>query len=853
MRRLNSILLLSALSLSPALAADPAPKFLSHPPIRPLPTANARPLADGPKLFVDATKGLDTGDGSESKPWKSLQHAVKKLKAGDTLYLRGGTYYEHVDVKVSGTSDKPITIRSYPKELAIIDGGLREFFETPEKAWEPCPDGAEGEFRSVKTYTDVGSAGEGTNLLGNFGDSMIPLQGYKFLGDLRSSNIYWDVTVKTGPQSNIYCGPGIHHDLTTGRIHVRLAHTKMPYLPAEDNYQGITDPRKIPLILAGHQGGSPLSLQEVRHVRLQDLVVRGSRGPTVEVIGSEGIEFDGLTVYGGSTCFVVKETVGLRVLNTACRGIAAPWTFRGSLKYRAIESRLFSTGGWQPSGQESRDFEFAYSEFTDSVDGVFIGNVKRVRFHHNLLDNVTDDGIFLTAATAYDGVTPGGDIHIYQNRISRCLTSFAFGVGHGRQKVIADGVQTGAGVYIYRNVFDFRRPVWYHQPKSEKEAQEVTSKGRFGGDHGSPAWEPMFIYHNTIIADDVPRYTYGINGFGGAMGKGTKRRIFNNIVLQLDLLPGNVLPPSTTELQTDGNLFWSDKQGKSVQGAGEHFAKFRASKAFTESKDKYPPGWGANDLFADPKFLKFDANWKVNLDLGLQAGSPAIDAGVPIPQEWLDPVRDQDKGKPDIGALPLDAKAWNIGARGRLTMMGEATTQESLPQLPALKFTPRPSVQKIVKSAAIVEGYPAFDVPLIHYTLRRHGVPVESSVRAWLEPKKYENYSLVALNGNLLRAKVTHDKFTPDELKELDAYLKKGGVFVLTLTGRELFQTAEGLKFLAEVTGILPPVRGPGKTVTPAVLAPEHRWVKHLDPKIAETWLPTLSKQPGAPLAKLKG
>jgi hypothetical protein len=65
---------------------------ISHSPLRRLPAVNKRPAAKGPALYVDATKGRDDNDGSRSKPWKTLHHAVKQLKAGDTLYLRGGTY-----------------------------------------------------------------------------------------------------------------------------------------------------------------------------------------------------------------------------------------------------------------------------------------------------------------------------------------------------------------------------------------------------------------------------------------------------------------------------------------------------------------------------------------------------------------------------------------------------------------------------------------------------------------------------------------------------------------------------------------------------------------------------------------
>src|SRR6185503_1541251 len=49
----------------------------------------------------------------------------------------------------------------------------------------------------------------------------------------------------------------------------------------------------------------------------------------------------------------------------------------------------------------------------------------------------------------------------------------------------------------------------YHQPTSAEGPQEITSHARFAGDHGGPAWEPMTVYHNTIIARDDKGYDYG--------------------------------------------------------------------------------------------------------------------------------------------------------------------------------------------------------------------------------------------------------------------------------------------------------------------------------------------------------
>jgi hypothetical protein len=51
------------------------------------------------------------------------------------------------------------------------------------------------------------------------------------------------------------------------------------------------------------------------------------------------------------------------------------------------------------------------------------------------------------------------------------------------------------------------------------------------------------------------------------------------------------------------------------------------------------------------------------IDPGLQPSSPAIDAGVALPAEWPDPVRDRDPGKPDLGALPAGAAMLDVGPK----------------------------------------------------------------------------------------------------------------------------------------------------------------------------------------------
>lgn len=821
----------AAVSAMVLFASSAFGEVRSHPPIRPLPVASDRPMdANAARsFFADTATGNDANAGTREQPWQSLARSARDLKPGDVLYLRGGIFYEHAALTIAGTLEKPITIRAYPNELVVLDGSLREFFESPQTAWEPCPTGVPGEYQSTKKYTDANAHADSTNVLGHFGDSMVPLQGYKFLADLRSANVYWNVKNKVGQEGNIYCGPGLYHDPNTGRIHVRLAHTKMKYLPDADNYTGETDPRKLPLIVAGNKAESTLTLNNCKHVKIQDIVIRGSRGPTVSVLGCENVDFDGLTVYSGQSCFRIQETGGYRLTNSACRGIGAPWTFRGSLKYRAIEARIISASGWSPKPIPNRDFEFAYSEFTDSVDGVFIGGVRNVRFHHNLLDNVTDDGMFLTSGTGYDGLTPGGNIEIYQNLFSRCLTVFAFGVGHGRQMAIPTGLQTGSGANIYRNVFDFRDEIRYYQPTGPDVPQELKSHGRVCGDHGSPAWEPMNVYHNTVLFDTDRIYGYFM---GQACGHGTKRRVFNNIVVESEKLPSMTTPPVTQDFIADGNLFWSAAKGSE---ASDVLGKVRASKIFAESKTKYAPGWGASDRFVDPKFTAYSTNSKQAVNLTLKPESPAVDAGVPVPNEWPDALRANDKGKPDMGAVPLGVEPWHVGVRGRLDAFGTPkpmTERVTFAALPAA--TPNELPTWTGKPAAIVEGYPAPVVPLIDYAIRRQGVDVANFDKRWLDTKEYANYSAVFIVGSLTRAKAAQDKFTADDLKRVDAFLQNGGTLAIVLGGKLAFQSPEGQAYLQSLTGASNPKKG----VVPKfeLLKPDHPWVKHLDAKSAQPW-----------------
>jgi len=654
----------------------------SQPAMRPLPTASQRPLAKGAAFFVDAQQGNDQADGSRKRPWQTVNHALRDRRPGDTVYLRGGTYYEHVVVPVSGAEGQPVTLRGYPGELAVIDGGLPEFYEAGTTAWQPLDGGAPGEFISARSYPQFarrpivtafpaagwepfhGKEDQRPLVLGHFGDSMVPLHGYRTLTDLRDDSMLWDVDHKFQTDQGVYCGPGLWFNPRTQRIHIRLAHTTLDGLGPR-NYRGETDPRKLRLCISGPYGADVLRLNGVRDIVLQDLILRGASGsPLINLSGAERITFDGITCFGGAPGLLAKATSQLTMQNSAFRGLAAPWSSRASMKYRGTPSYRIIT---QRNKPQNHDWEIAHCEFSDDHDGLWIRYVKNLKFHHNCVDNFNDDGIEVGARKR------DHELYIYQNLISRCLLTFTL-----HEMDVDESppqVESGSGVYITRNVIDLRRPT-FSSPPRQLPAPAVLLNGSVTlcGDHGSPVWPNYFFYHNTVLRPDASWRGYYGFGMGGRATRNTRRRVFNNIFVQLNGNPGLSFASGPDDIVVDGNLHWSVVDGPKF--TGDFFAAHRLGPAFRRRPK--PDSWMSHDLFEDPRFNRIASSPEAPFDVALRSDSPAINAGVDIPKSWWDPLRKDDSGRPDLGAIPRGQQTWSVGIRGRIRI-GSRNPQSSVP------------------------------------------------------------------------------------------------------------------------------------------------------------------------------
>lgn len=91
------------------------------------------PIVSAENYYVSptGTNGTFPIRGTITNPWATLQWAFDHVTAGDTVFLRGGIYYQsyraYIGSETSGTAEKPIVFMAYPDDLTagnrpIIDG-----------------------------------------------------------------------------------------------------------------------------------------------------------------------------------------------------------------------------------------------------------------------------------------------------------------------------------------------------------------------------------------------------------------------------------------------------------------------------------------------------------------------------------------------------------------------------------------------------------------------------------------------------------------------------------------------------------------------------------------------------------
>ena len=69
-----------------------------------------------------ASNASDANSGTEALPWKTLNKANATLRAGDTVYLKAGTYNTYINPANSGTPTARITYQNFGSDVVTITG-----------------------------------------------------------------------------------------------------------------------------------------------------------------------------------------------------------------------------------------------------------------------------------------------------------------------------------------------------------------------------------------------------------------------------------------------------------------------------------------------------------------------------------------------------------------------------------------------------------------------------------------------------------------------------------------------------------------------------------------------------------
>lgn len=586
-----------------------------------------------------SVRGSDDNPGSLAKPWRTLAFALARLRPGDTLFIRGGTYLERATVAANGTAAAPITIQSYPGESAVIDSGPADFRTPGNRDWEPV-DPATGEYRSVRRSAP-GQAYAYVDGVPGYRNGRVALIPYQSAEAFRAhSDAYVDEATP------FYAGPGVFYDSADERIHIRLAKTA-DLRAAESRYGAVfdgdrPDPRRHSIILSS----APSTLVvDGAHLVIRNLTVHQAKAAIVLSPDAHHVRFDGVTAWTGESAILADGDGIHHVTVTRSRiyGDNPRWIFWSDMKSPPAPADLLRSTAIDLSGG-THDWEISYSHLRGSGQDLISTNTdeRRIAVHHNRLENCGDDALEL------EGTRDVGEVRVYENFISNCLVAVAPG---------QDSPSFSGPLYVFRNVIvSLRDPPVNRAPG----INDWNGGGRF-------AYEYMFklhagnthIYHNTLVL--LNHAGDGINLVPPAPD-GTY--VANNVAVVVNGRVNGDYPTGPGQI-VNGNLYWKVNGAAGDSLLADHDTVQAFSRATGLERDGIGKVAGRG---TDPRFAGFRLDvvrpagrrWELRpgsevvepTDFLLRRGSPAIGAGIAIPVHPRLGRLPDTRSSRDIGALP---------------------------------------------------------------------------------------------------------------------------------------------------------------------------------------------------------
>ncbi len=599
--------------------------------------------------FYVSPQGSDSAAGTISAPFRTVNFAATRLSPGDTLYLRGGTYFERVTVSVSGAAGAPIVIQGYPGETAVLDSGPPEFRTAGNSDWE-LVNATLGEYRSVKTYSS-GTVYAYVAGIPGYENERVVLVPYTSAAAFRATtDVYVDGSTP------FYVGPGTFYDSGDSRIHIRLAKTS-DLRATEARYGTVfttenADPRNYAIFAS--QASATLTVRGA-YLTFKEFTIHQAV-TTIQLSSSANtIRFDGITAWLGDTT-IEGSGSGIHhitLTNSRIYGDAPYWIFWSDMKDAPAPADLLrATAIDLRSG--THDWEISYNHIRGSGQDLLSTNNDEynISIHHNRMENCGDDAMEL------EGTTDVGKISVYENYIANCLVALAPGQD--------SGAFTGP-LLVYRNVIALLR----NPPINRKEGINTwNGGGRFGYEYmfkqsgSSYATANAHYYHNTLIM-----LNSGGKGINITPQNPQDTRIANNLMIMVNgAINGSYLTGSGQVV--NGDLYWKVNSVDSARllSSYDTVAAFNAATGLEANGIGSVPKRGTDPQFATFRLEVLDqasSVWELlptsevfkPSDFLLGTGSPAIGAGIVIPAHPTLGQLPDTRTSRDIGAIPFGTPA----------------------------------------------------------------------------------------------------------------------------------------------------------------------------------------------------
>ena len=384
-------------------------------------------MGKGPSYFVDAAKGDDRNDGGKEKPWKTHRPCGQAAQGGRyALPARRQLSRERLR-RPGGQERRP---DHHPLRPGRAGHSRRRpgasSQDNPADAWEPFPAAARASIARRSAIPNL------RNVVGSFGDSMVGLQTYYHAIDLRASSelIDWEKPERAWQHRHQAalvraraCGTTTRPDTSTSAWPTRICPRRCRTIAARPTR-------------ASCRWSSPRSprrrctLDGAKHVRFQDLVIRGAGTPPSRSIRRRTSSSTTSRSGAAPTACARRGRGNLRVPALGPvrqrRPVDVPRRRQQARLSRPAAPQHLAAQHARPAGDRvgprvvglrhaaERSTGRSPTASSPTPTTALTSASINVRFHHNLIENLQDDGIYLSPM--YHAASPrqarSGDSHL---------------------------------------------------------------------------------------------------------------------------------------------------------------------------------------------------------------------------------------------------------------------------------------------------------------------------------------------------------------------------------------------------------------------------------------------------------